>query len=86
MRKCWHTWICYALLLGTLRGDGRAGQEGGGHANTALVFHAKQLLALEEGDMPCALQLIGWLSMAHTIDAVTFCLCCDEPELIAMSI
>mmetsp|Transcript_13987 Transcript_13987/g.42222 ORF Transcript_13987/g.42222 Transcript_13987/m.42222 type:complete len:538 (+) Transcript_13987:324-1937(+) len=32
--------------------------EGGGHANTALVFHAKQLLALEEGDMPYALRML----------------------------
>lgn len=32
--------------------------KGAGHANTAMVFHAKRLLTLEEGDMPYALRVL----------------------------
>jgi carotenoid cleavage dioxygenase len=32
--------------------------KGAGRANTAMVFHAKRLLSLEEGDMPYALRML----------------------------
>ena len=36
-------------------------QHGKGQANTALVFHAKRLLSLHEGDLPYAVRLIASL-------------------------
>ena len=41
-------------------------QHGGGVANTALVFHAKRLLALHEGDLPFAVCFSASASAAHS--------------------
>lgn len=32
--------------------------KGGGAANTALVYHANKILALEEGDLPYQLRML----------------------------
>jgi hypothetical protein len=43
-------------------------QSGAGTGNTALVFHAKKLLALHEGDLPYAV----WLRLVAFVILFTF--------------
>mmetsp|Transcript_6206 Transcript_6206/g.16027 ORF Transcript_6206/g.16027 Transcript_6206/m.16027 type:complete len:525 (+) Transcript_6206:203-1777(+) len=61
--------VCLALsgvkrILGVIR-DGR------GTANTAMVYHAKRLLALHEGDMPYALKVLCE-GAVETVERVSF--------------
>ena len=47
-------------------------QHGQGTANTALVFHAKKLLALQEADLPYAVRHLNLFSFALCTDHQIF--------------
>lgn len=47
-------------------------QDGVGTANTALVHHAGQLLALQEGDTPYALGIEGDTGVVSTLGRKTY--------------
>lgn len=46
-------------------------QEANGHGNTALVYHARRLMALEEGDVPYQLR-IACSGLIETLGRVTY--------------
>ena len=46
-------------------------QEGDGHGNTALVYHARRLMALEEGDVPYQLR-VACAGLIETLGRVTY--------------